>query len=812
MAVWAAAALVGMVAGFSWPTVGPWPGAAFAALTSLAAIVTLLGRGPLLLVFSLSALSVMGIFFGRTQIRENPLHGVVGEVATYVGRVESGPWAARQGGRSMVVSLQWRRDGPADPWGRVSGRVLLTAERAEGPDIREGDRVLFRGRVVIPRGYGNPGCRDPVPWMRSRGLDGVVTIPGPGALILLEPGRGSSSWVGAYRAAVERVLGGLPPGPGRGFVRALAMGDPGELPEGPRAALSATGTAHLLALSGLHVGAVAGLVYWGVVTLLGLLVLPWARTVDARRWAAGVTIGVVAMFVWFTGARLPTVRAGTMIAVYLAARMVGRERDLPSALCLAGLVIAFQNPWTVLSPSFQLSFAAVVSVIVLGPRLHRAGTLALGGTWFASMRLVRWLVAGLSVSLAASLGTWPVVAAHFGTWAAVAPLANILVVPPVTLILVPLALGLVALAGPWPWLAGKVALLAGGLADTIVTLAGHLAVLPGAGLSVPRPPLWVVIAWFVALGLALGRRTRGLALAPMVAIGIYALVPRPTLDHGFTVRFLDVGQGDSAHLELPGGFHMLVDTGGALRGRSEVAERALLPYLRRQRVERLDLMVLTHPHPDHYQAAWRLVDEMPVASVWIPAGDDSDGGEPWARFLEHLGAKAIPIRRVDSATEPLVVGDVTVRVLHPPPGGGGWQGNDRSVVLSVQTHGHGVLLTGDLETPGEESVLSRWPAALLGHEVLKAGHHGSTTSTSQGFLAAVSPRHVFFSVGWANRFGFPRPRVVERVTRARAMVWRSDLHGSVLFGFTGRGLEPPVPYRAAGPLPPVTPGAPLDDD
>ncbi len=763
---------------------------------------------------ALALLACLGLFAAAQGHAERaplpPEH-----VAAWAGRplallatVVDGPQRGAEGRERYLLDVSWLRPGADQAWQASAGRVSLTVAAAPDPLPLPGDLVLLQGGPRQPRGFANPGCADFAALAAARGAKATLFLERPEGLVILRPGRGPWRALAALRRRVGTWLDGqLPAGPARELLRALALGEPGGLDPAVRRNMAATGTAHLLALSGLHLGVVAALCHGLLLLLLrrsGWLLRRW----DLGRAAAGLTLLAVAGYTVFTGAALPTLRAALMVAVYLGARVLGRQRDVASAYCFALLVLLLRHPPSLFDPSFQLSFAAVAAVLLLSPRLLQ---LIPGGLRpRAAGRLARvghWLAQAFAVSLAASLGTWPVIAWHFHQFAPIAPLANLAVVPLVSFGVLPLAMAAAALSGLWPALAGALAWLGAALAQITLSVAAFLARLPGAGLGVDPPRPAVLFAYCLLLAAVLWPRRRGalrLASAGVLGLALALALPpllRP-LDGSLHLRFLDVGQGDATLLRLPGPAHLLVDTGGldSLQGRaSRLAEDALLPHLRAAGVGALDALVLTHPHPDHYGAAAGVLAALPVREVWVPSGDDSDGGEAWREFVEReVRPRGIPLRSLDRTSPELRYGALRLRVLHPPPGGGGLRGNDRSLVLSLRLGGTGVLLAGDVERAAEAEILQAWAPERLRHAVLKVPHHGSRSSSSPEFLRAVAPREAFFPVGLDNRWGFPHAEVWGRYAAAGCRRWRADRTGSLAVEVDEEGRLWREPYVPAG--------------
>lgn len=666
-----------------------------------------------------------------------------------------------------VVSLPDRDDGRVrfnlrveslvHEHGPVSGpaRVRLTWYRA-APGLEPGQRWRLPVRLKRPRGYANPGGFDYERWLLREGIGatGYVTDPERAALLDEDAGaalaglrlRLSRAIHEAARSETESAL-----------LRALVVGDRRGLTQSMWHVLNATGTSHLVAISGLHVGLVAALglaLGQGVARGFPRLV----HRAPARLWGAAAALGLALVYAGLAGFSLPTRRALAMVAVALGAVIMRRAVRPWQALACAWLAVLALDPLAPLGAGFWLSFGAVGALLAVYG--GRCGRVAGWRPWSGA----QWVVA---------LGLLPLLAVQFQRVSLVAPLVNTLAIPLVGLAAVPLALaGTAALALPGPL--GEVLLLSAG---TVLALfwqgAESVASMPRALVPVPEPGFAALVcggagaAWLLA--------PRGF---PARALGAVLLVPLfvagpVELPHGaFRLAVLDVGQGSAAVVRTRTRA-LVFDTGPVFRSGFHTARAVVDPFLRRAGVSRLDALILSHGDSDHAGGARWLARRYPVRRV---LAGEPDGGEP---CLEG---------------ERWTWDGVRFQILHPPRGMP-YRGNASSCVLRVAGAGGSALLTGDITRVVERRLVAVHREALEA-DILLAPHHGSDTSSSPPFIAAVAPEWVVFSVGWNNRFGLPKPEVVDRYRKATDGLLFTAESGLVRFDVTpGQGISEPLRWR-----------------
>jgi competence protein ComEC len=635
---------------------------------------------------------------------------------------------------------------------------------------------------------------------RARRLNARADSDLPAAHVAF--GDGPLHWLDRGRAATaerfERVLS-----PERAALcKALTIGDFGGVDDEVRERWSDAGMAHLLSISGLHVGLLAWLVYSGCLWLLRRVPLVTTRY-SAQRAAAWVSLPPLILFCLWSGAAVAAVRATVMVAVYLFGRALARPSVATNALGVAGAGILLWDPHSLWDPSFLLSFAAVTALMLLPPQKPARH-------WYG--RVARVLVLALLASVVSTLATAPIMAYAFGRISLVAPLPNLLAVPLCNLVAVPLTI-LFALLSP---LSAGVEQVLGALLSLVIgaldAIALYAAAVPFAAVDLPRPAWHEITAWAVfctALLLCVRQRpARYVALAAAVVlaaqVGVRMLAARG--DGVLHIAHVDVGQGDAAIVRFPAGSVMLFDAGGALfEGGFDPGRRVLAPLLRAQGIRTLDLVVVSHPDPDHLQGLLYVAEHFAIRELWTsgfgydPRSPDDPSATPrdyqaLQRLYQSVKAQGGVVRYVADMPAESERDGVALRLLHPRPSPDEAEGltyypglsdNDNSVVLHLTYGDCTALFPGDIEADVEAKL-----APILPHaDVFKSPHHGSRTSSSQALLDAVDATAVVISLGEHNRFGFPKPETLARYAAAKLTVWRTDLLGQITLSTDGSAWQ-----------------------
>ena len=641
------------------------------------------------------------------------------------------------------ISLAWYR-----------GRDDADDEASPLVPVRAGERWRFTVRLKRPHGNLNPHGFDYEAWLFERGIRATGYVRPPGAERI-----DAAVWRPAYavdmlREAIrDRFRAALPEAPYAGILIALAIGDQHAIDPELWLTFARTGITHLMSISGLHVTMLAGLAY---------VLVNWLWRRSARlplrypaQHAAAVG-GFLAAFLYclLAGFAVPAQRTLYMLGVVALARLATREIAGSQVLLLALFVVLLRDPWAVLAAGFWLSFGAVALLFHIG-----------GGR----LGPAHWLLEWGRAQWAVTLGMLPALLALFQQFSLVSPLANALAIPLVSFVIAPLAL-----LGSLPLLAPLLS-LAHLVTAWLMAFIDWLAALPLAMWQQAAPPAWSVVlalAGGIWLLLPRGFPARWLGLLAFLPL-LTVLPPRPAAGTA-AITVLDVGQGLAIHVQTAG-HDLLFDAGPAFSADADSGNRIIAPYLRAMGVRRLDALLISHADKDHEGGAASVLAALPVAVL-----------KSSLPFEHALSAQPVP-HELCRDGDAWNWDGVAFEMLHPGAEPLSRKTNDLSCVLRVTAGGRSMLLTSDIEAVSERALLARHPATLAA-AVMTAPHHGSRTSSTAEFMAAVAARDVIFPVGYRNRFGHPREDVLARYAESGARLHRTDADGAVKIGLDRAGV------------------------
>jgi competence protein ComEC len=661
-----------------------------------------------------------------------------------------------------------------EPGRGVRARITLPPPDAGAVPWLPGDRLEMTVRLGSPRPYGNPGAFDLAAYYRTLGIGLTGSCKSP-RLVLARAERPGILEAGARARlalveALERAGAAEPPGTAA-FLQALLLGEREAIDPRDEDTLKRSGVYHILALSGFNVALIAAAA-GGVLILLPLQ--PRVRRL--------VVLAVIVLYALVTRPSGSIARAVVMALLCGAGALLGRRVAPAGALGVAAIVLLLVRPAWIADPGFQLSFAATLGLLVDARRGMAAAPPR--GLRARASHAVR---AALRASAAALLATAPFTARHFQSLNAAGLLANLPAVPLASLLLL-LAAFAAPLALLHPQAAAPLMTLATPLIAALRTSASACAALPFGSIFV-QPPSWRLVAAAGLLTLGFGLcRARALRIACaslllMLAGGVVlrGRIVRP--DGRLQIVVLDVGQGDAILVRLPEGGAILVDAGGRPGSDFDVGARVVAPALRALGILKLDLLVITHPHRDHLGGAAAILRAFRPEAMWL--GDSSRGDVRYAEAEEAAAATGAAIVRPRRGVR-LVWQGVRFAVLNPAAGRGSGRvvGNDDSLALRLAWGEEAALLPGDLERPAEEAIASA--PEPLGAGFLKVAHHGSATSSSDRFLAAVRPREAVVSAGAGNPWGHPSPEILARLRALGCRVHLTMTEGAVRARTDGR--------------------------
>lgn len=759
----------------------------------------------------LAVVLLLGMARGEdAQLDRSLVAEFAGQEITATGQIENHPERAGTGARFELRVSEVQADGAVT---RAGERWLVYAQpsidlirQRQDPYFQYGDRVVVEGELREPKpfdGFDYPS------YLAAQGI--TATLFAREASVSAE---GGARWRAALYSIRDKLADSIEravPYPESSLGQALLLGKRDSLPDELVERFRGTGAAHLLAISGLHVGVLLAMIAGTGAWLLG----------RQRPTYLILAAGAIWLYAMVAGASPSAVRAAVMGTLYLTALGLGRPSSVLPALALAAALMTVASPSLVRQVSFQLSFAAVAGIaLAMSVAGGIAGVPQAPTTgWWA--RLLGGIALLAFVSGAASLATWPLVAVNFGEVALLGIPVSVLAIPAMAPALVStMAAGLAGLAfeplgqflgwiaaAPLAYLVGVVSVFPSWTIEAGWTgkplLAGYYGVL-GAALLAAQPHRTrrfrqgmanVAARMRSRFGKEVANQGEGhsretnqgmgpglrlpspyLLAATALALGIAAAILWARTMGGsdglLRVHFLDIGQGDSILVVTPSGQHALIDGGPDGNVVSQELAEALAGGDRR-----LDLVVITHFDSDHSNGLLAVMERYEVGAVLSgPLLADVGGASEWEERLERHG-----VSRVEVSAGHVVEldGDVRLEVLNPHASGLFGDSNNDSVAMRL-THGEvSFLLTGDMEIEAEEKLLGS--GREVESTVLKAGHHGSNTSTSERFLEAVRPKIAIISAGADNPYGHPSPEVMDRLEShmGEGNVFRTDLDGRV---------------------------------
>ncbi|MDO8433165.1 MAG: DNA internalization-related competence protein ComEC/Rec2 [Candidatus Binatus sp.] len=717
-----------------------------------------------------------------------------------------------------------------------------------GGNFNLGDEILLTGRIRFPRNEGNPGEFDYAGLMARDGIDATMSaqIDALGTAtfqVIGHRARFPSAQIEDVRKHIGEFIDRNLSYPENAEMRALVIGDRGEIQEPLRQTFARTGMAHLLVISGLHLS-IVGAAMFAAIRLAMMLLRGLSSRGYANKVAAIAAAIAVCAYASIAGHHVSTIRALVMVLAYMLALAIDRPREAIASLALAAIVICVALPGSTADIGFQLSFASVIAIVIgmrrfaaWFTRRKRLGLLPAERTprfW----RYAELILGYCAVSFWAMLGTAPLTAFHFNQFAIVGLVANAVVVP--IMAFGATVSGLVAAA---------ISFVSEPLARIILHMGGKALELGNwfAAWFVDWPLAWfrtftptppelgvaygLLILWLLAPLAAPIRENRDAEPSPESAtvparrfgwrLGCVAVLLLVLLidsawwlreryfNPDLRVTFLSVGEGDAAAIQFPGARVMLIDGGGSYSG-FDAGERIVAPFLWSRKIMRVDYLVLSHPDLDHFGGLDFIALNFAPRAFWTTPITGAASAS-FVELLADLIRAQIPLVQVGGRAPISSIAGVAIDslnnavIMETSPSKRGRKNathNNASMVLRFSFGPTSILFTGDIEAGAERAMLNN--SAVLRSTMLKVPHHGSATSSTPAFIAAVHPQAAIISDGYLNRFHFPSATVLDRYAAAGARVFRTDLDGALMLDATRdaatiRTWRDKIAHRVAAP-------------
>ena len=675
----------------------------------------------------------------------------------------------------------------------VQGLVRLTIKQPFLP-FGAGDVIRFEAKPRSIASYGTPGVFDRAKYFLRRSIAVEAYLRDAKKIELVKKDE-SFSFGGILERARHKIREHNSlhlPSPQNQIIDAIVLGEKERISKQMLDVFRKGGVAHLLSISGMHIGSIFVLVYLLCARLFRLSAW-FCKQTNIFKISIVIALFPALFYAELAGWRISVTRSLLMVTVYAAAVLAGRQRDLLSALGAAAFITLVIWPYSLFEPAFQLSYSAVLAVTVIAPRIlqikKETSELDRLESQKRNQRWLQWLAISLASSVGATLITLPITIHHFGYVSLYAFISNLFMVPLFTLVVVPASLLGSMLLFASPSLASPFFYVATLAVDLGYAGTSLVSKLPESQIWLGRQLWFEIAAYFGLLGSLLYFRKRPSRLLAAVCAAVLILVPvgyhlmRQNRDN-LKVTVIDVGQGLSQLVEFPGGKTWLIDGGGYPFSDFDVGKAVVGPFLRSKRIRTLDRVINTHPHPDHFVGLNHVLDAFKVKKITL-SGLNWDQDDRYNRLLKKIEKMKIEQSAIGNAAHPeLDIGNIRVQWLHPPGPNdefeteiSSWSLNDRSMVIKLTYTNCSILLPADIERKAERMLVEK--GVNLRSDILVSPHHGSRTSSTPAFLTAVRPENVIIPVGRNNRYGLPSMPILKRYTENAIRIYRTDLHGTV---------------------------------
>ena len=674
---------------------------------------------------------------------------------------------------------------------KVSGKVDLTIYLSSGSTLQYGDLIEFESTLRPVRNFENPGAFDYAGYFKLKGLAGTMYCDQKNIRILKD--QNQKSTFSLFIRIIEKIrtdfynfiLNHTGPSESGNTLAALITGKTELIPPDLRELFSKAGISHLFAISGLHLS-IIGFLFFTVIFYFLSIFPNYLITGRSKKLAGAITIVPLALYCLFSGFSPSTQRAFIMTLVLLFSFISEKEKDILSSLSIAGILILVIDSSALFSLSFQLSFMAV-GFIIGGLSLVKKESFPYKNHLVGKAALL------LCVSFFASLGTFPLTAHYFNIISIIQLISNLVFIPLIGFVVLPLGIFSLLWFFIFPVFSGWVIQLCHFLISYSILSSEVLVSIPFSWwrvMSLDRPEVILIYMILLSVYAALNlKRKRIISGAIVILIGILCVysflniqsIKKP--DKVLTITIMDVGQGNSALIQAPQGYNVLVDGGGFTESSAfDTGKYILAPFLWKNRIDTLDYVILTHPESDHLNGLIYILKNFKV-HTFIKNADKAET-EEYKSLIETCRGNSIRLREISKKGEAMNLGDTEFLFLGAADHYSSDDLNNKSLVFRLSYKEFSMLFPGDILSAREKSLAGE-SGLNLHSEILLSPHHGSSSSSTEIFLEKVLPKSVIVSCGRNNRYKFPHPDVLKRYNDMGIHIFRIDRDGAVFISSDG---------------------------
>ena len=700
----------------------------------------------------------------------------------------------------------------------VQGRVMLSVK--DNYPFKYGDAVRCKVRLKRPHNFQNPGGFDYETHLRFRQILVQGFISEGSDIVVLRENQGNPfrTAIERYRRHLKDIIRSNAPSPQGEIIQAMILGDQKEIPDDIREQFNRTGTSHIIAISGFNVGIIAAFSFF-IIRLLLKSSENLLLRFNIIKISTLLTFFPITFFVFIAGMGASVVRAAIMVLVFMISILLGKQRDLYNALALSALVILLVDPPSLFDVSFQLSFSAVAAILFITPKLSallpQINSEGPSGIRLFFHRAAHNIFLFIAASTGAILGTLPLISLYFNRLSIIALPANLFIAPLLGMVALPVSMAIILTDLFSRTLTVYFVRLSSLLVEISLISVRFFDSLPFATFRITTPTAIEIMAYYLMIALAVILLDRATALTTAEArqktgpaniylwIGLSATFLFFLVD-GFYLHLrdqdrihlkitaIDVGQGSATLVQFPGGRKMLIDGGGFPNSTFDVGRYVLAPFLWHERIDHIDTVVLSHPHPDHMNGLIFILENFKVREVWT--NGEATGDPSYIAFSNIIRKRRLICRSMSEQEGTIHLNPLRIAVLNPERPLTGTVGfsarsnavNDNSLVLKLSYGNVRFLIPGDITGLVESRLLAK--GTDLSTDVLIVAHHGGFTSSTESFLKALTPMAAVISCGADNIYGYPHPDVLKRLNRLKAGIFRTDRDGAITLSTDGRKL------------------------